>query len=840
MKTKIFYGFLGAMSLGTVAYGQTTVKGKLIDHNGNGLANINVSTSNISTSSDKDGYFQIYVSQKGAFELSISGVGYRNYVFKINPKGAETSLQPFVIHKSHHDIDQVDIHGYNSVNNKKVGVAKSGITDKDLPQSVQIINKQVIADQQVNTLADALKNANGVAMGANRGGVSENFYARGYSLVSNNMFKNGSRTNNGGQIEASTLESVEILKGSSALLYGGVSGGAVVNMVTKKPKFELGGEVSMRYGSWDNYKPTLDVYGPLSEKVAFRFIGTGSTSNSYRDEVKTDRIYVNPSVLYKLSDKSELNFTFDYLKSDYTPDFGIGSVEGKLNNEVGRNTFLNVNGAFNKTNSTNGQVAFDHNFSDNWKLSAIASVQNYLRNYYSAERITANAKGMAARALGRSTSEEFTMNQQLNLTGKFKTGGIKHQVLLGGDMDQSSTKSYAYTISTKNNIEYINAATGKKAIGAYDSIYVFNPATTQYVYNTVGGLRGLRTDVPEWTNNTWTKTDVYRYGAFAQDLIALTDKFKVLAGIRYTYQRTPYSDKYTYATGVKEEVKNLDANKNELGAKEDKAWSPKFGLIFQPREATTLYVSYANNFTSNSGYDIDFKPLAPSIIDHFEAGIKNDFFKGLLSTNLTWYRINNNRFTQMALLDANGNANADTNLKEFTGKTASDGVELDITGRLLPGLDILAGYAYNFMRYTETLDIYKYKNAAGVDTETSGSVVGDRLVGTTAHTGNATLFYTVQSGAFKNLKVGASAFYIGKRNAGWNNTKINERDGVNRLIAVDPFTTFDFSLGYRIGKLSLLAKVSNITDEFSYYIHENYSVNPIPPRNFMTTLSYKF
>src|SRR5690606_29198870 len=194
------------------------------------------------------------------------------------------------------------------------------------------------------------------------GAVSENFFARGYSLGSNNIFKNGARTNNGGQIEASTLESVEILKGSAALLYGGVSGGAVVNLVTKKPKFELGGEVEMRYGSWDKYKPTLDVYGPLSDKVAFRIVGTGESANSYRDFVSSERVYVNPSVLYRVSDKTELNFVFDYLKSNYTPDFGIGTVGGEIVESIGRGTFLNVPWAFNKTNSTNGQVALDHKF----------------------------------------------------------------------------------------------------------------------------------------------------------------------------------------------------------------------------------------------------------------------------------------------------------------------------------------------------------------------------------------------------------------------------------------------------------------------------------------------
>ena len=819
MKTKVFYALLASMSVG-LASAQTTIKGKIVDTQGNQLPNITIKNASKNTQSDRNGQFELYIPEKGTVQITVSAVGYQSQQFNVNSDKAITQLNTIILEKQGQDIDEVNIIGYNSINNKKVGVAKSGIENKNLPQSVQIINSQVIADQQINTLGDALKNANGIALGANRGSVGENFYARGYSMGSNNIFKNGVRTNNGGRIEASTLESVEILKGSAALLYGGVTGGAVVNLVTKKPKFETGGEVSFRYGSWDTYKPTVDVYGPLSNKVAFRIIGTGESANSYRDVVKTKRVYVNPSVLYKISDRTEVNFNFDYLKSDYTPDFGIGSVEGKINDQVGRNTFLNVNGAFNNTNSTNGQVSFDHNFNDHWKLSLVAGIQNYNRNYYGSDRLQANAQGIAPRALTRSATEEFTKNQQINLTGDFNTDGIKHQLLFGGDADQSSTKAYGYNIFADLN----NPNTPSTS---YDQIDVFNPINN-------------RKDIPEFTRDIWTKTNVNRYGAFIQDLISITEKFKVLAGVRYTYQKTPYSDRYNFATGITEQVINKDAQGNEVGAKIDKAWSPKFALIYQPIESSTIYASYTNNFISNSGYDINFQPLDPSLVDHFEAGIKNDFYDGKFSANLTAYRINNNKYTQMALLTANGDSNGDTNMKEFSGKSSSDGIELDITGRLLPGLEVIGGYAYNFMRYTETLDITKYTDANGKQAETSGSVEGVRLVGTTAHTGNATAFYTLQEGTLRGLKIGASAYYTGKRNAGWNNSKINERDGVNRVIKVDPFTTFDVSLGYTVGKFSILAKMANITDELSYFIHENYSVNPIPPRNFMTTLSYKF
>ena len=136
--------------------------------------------------------------------------------------------------------------------------------------------------------------------------------------------------------------------------------------------------------------------------------------------------------------------------------------------------------------------------------------------------------------------------------------------------------------------------------------------------------------------------------------------------------------------------------------------------------------------------------MGPSIIDQYEAGIKNDFFKGRLSANVTWYKIVNNRFAQTALFNAAGAPNADANLKEFTGKTASDGVEVDLTGTIVKGLNFIAGYSYNYMRYTETRN--EVKDSSGTVIAAGGIVEGERLVGTTKNTANGTLFYTFGSG----------------------------------------------------------------------------------------------
>ncbi|WP_421944195.1 TonB-dependent siderophore receptor [Pedobacter sp.] len=795
--TQIFNLAMLFVILSATAFAQSkngSVSGSIKTSDGNPAAFVSVGLKNTNktTQSDEKGNFQIKNVSAGNYTLKVSAVGVSTQEKEVSVKDGETANVSFSIAESSSQLDEVAITGYRTPNTKPVNLGKVAIAPRDLPQAVQIIGTQVITDQQANSLGDVMKNVNGVALGANRGGVGENFYSRGYSLGSNNIFKNGARTTIGGSPEASTLESVEVLKGSAALLYGGVTGGAVVNMVTKKPKFEYGGEVLMRTGSYSQYKPTVDLYGPISKKLAFRAIGTYENAGSFRDYVKSNRFYINPSLLYKISDKTEVLVQGDYLKSDYTPDFGVGSVNSVIV-DYGREKFINTPWAYNKTNTATAQANITHQFSENWKLNALGSFQSYNRNYYGSERIQANTNGVASRNLARQISQEYTYNQQINLSGNFKTGGIKHTLLVGVDADQSRVTSNAF-------------AYGKTAAGAnittfnYGNVNLFDPTT--YFGSGV---------MPEAFAITQTLAPIYRYGAFVQDLIEITSQFKVLAGIRYTDQKNSSS-----------RALNLETGAITQGAtKFDDAFSPKLGLIYQPLKTTSVYVSYANNFIPNSGIDINSQALPPSMVDQYEAGVKNDFFGGKLTANLTYYKIINSNISQAAIMP---DGSTSTLFRQLNGETTSDGFEADISGNLAKGLNFLMGYSYNYMRYTNTAPV-------------TGMIEDVRLVGTTKNTANATLFYTFQDGAVKGLKLGASAFYTGKRNGGWNDAK---NASTIRLIPLAAFTTLDFSAGYNWKKFSLLAKMSNITNELNYFVHENYSVNPIAPRQFLTTLSYKF
>jgi iron complex outermembrane recepter protein len=223
---------------------------------------------------------------------------------------------------------------------------KTNIKPINLPQSTVIIGKETIEQQQILRLSEVLKNANGVYVsGASNaaGNNQEEIGARGFTFNGNNTFKNGVRFNNSIIPETSSLENIEILKGSSALLYGNVAPGGILNLVTKKPKFTNGGEVNFRTSEYNLYKPTIDVYGSIndSKKLAFRLITSLEKGNSYRSVVNNERFYINPSLLFEFTDNTSLLIEGDYLKDTRTPDFGLTTIDYNI---VVQRIILKTNG----------------------------------------------------------------------------------------------------------------------------------------------------------------------------------------------------------------------------------------------------------------------------------------------------------------------------------------------------------------------------------------------------------------------------------------------------------------------------------------------------------------
>jgi iron complex outermembrane receptor protein len=773
------------------------IKGRIITHDLRPAYSVNVEIKETKkfTTSNEDGYFEFKNVTPGTYTIMVSFVGLVTQQ-KILEVGAKNVAGiDFTLTENEKELTEVIITTTKGNNKKPVTIGKISINPMDLPQSITVVGQSTIKDQQALRLSDVIRNVNGVYLTTTRGGVQESFAARGYNFSSTNLFKDGFRINSAVMPEISSLEKVEVLKGSAAILYGQVAPGGILNMVTKQPKFQFGGEVLLMAGSYDFYKPSFDVFGPLTSSVAYRVNGTFETENSFRNNISSKRYYVNPSFLFKLGKHTELLIEGDYLKHRFTPDFGIGTIDTTKIPDLPRSKFLGPLWSYNTTQQSTSTVTLRHQLNDSWALNAATSYQLFKRDYYSTERIQALANGDWVRPLGKINAEEQFYAAQVNLNGKFKTRSIEHTLLSGIDADKSFTTNFDFSFPS---------VTGLTA-GSYDKINIFDPG--KYVE---------RTDIPEATKIRKREAPVNRFGAYIQDLIKVSPKFNVLAGIRWSYVQT---------VGI-DSANLLNSIHSKGITRYDKAFSPRLGLVYKPLTTTSVFVSYANSFSVNAGQDIYGNSLQPSVIDQYEAGIKNDFFKGLLSANLTFYRIINNNLAQTAPYDKDGIQNSNTAIKILSGQVTSDGVELDLAGQPLQELTILAGYSHNHMRFTKT------------DSTKGNFIQGEKLVNNPANTANGSIFYTFSNHGLKGFKLGATAIYIGRRLGGNNNTVGQVQS--TRLIPVDGYATVDLSAGYIHKRISVMAKVSNVTNTLNYYVHENYSINPIPPRQFVATVAYKF
>lgn len=694
------------------------------------------------------------------------------------------------------NIEDVNLHKTGNPNKARPLSTKSNLTIMETPQPIAIVTHEIIEQQQAKQLSDVIKNVNGIYLTSARGGSQDSFGGRGFTFGNDNIFKNGARVNSGVFPEVTGLERVEVLKGANAMLYGNVGPGGIVNLITKKPRFEFGGMAGFSAGSWNSYKPTIDIYGPLSKKIAFRVNGAYEYAESFRDLVESKKNYFNPSFVFNISDDTQLIVEGDYLYHTFTPDFGIGSVTdnatgiSRLATEVSRNQFFGTNWQYQTNQQATTDIILNHQFSKRWALNAVASYQNYTKDYFSTERVQwaydsskNNFDPTWSRPLGRNYNEQNYTSLQINVNGEFSTGSFNHKILLGTDGDYGQADTYAYKIDANTPV----------------LLYLNNPST----WTNEGPM-------PNATRSSRNRINTKRYGFYAQDLISITKQFKLLAGLRW-------SSIQNEDTKVKNFATNLEIPTPDSGTKET-AFSPKVGLIYNPDENLSVFATYTNSFAPNTGFDESGSALKASTVDQYEIGIKKNLWNNAVGVNLTAYQIVN-RDTYTAPYLPSGTVAL---YRVYAGSVRSTGLELDITGNPTKNLSLIGGLSYNKTVYT--------------DTPENGFIENQRLVRTPALTANASVFYTFTEFA-KGLKVGATAFYTGDRKAGWNDVKGQKQ--ATRMIDIDGFTTVDISIGYEWKKFMIQGRVGNLFDVVNYNVHENYSVNPITPRNYYFTLTYK-
>lgn len=745
---------------------------------------------NRGTTTETDGTFIFKNIKPGNYTVVTTFIGLQSQEQTVIVIADQTSSISFILSESAQELEEITISDTRGLNEFLPLIGKGAIKPMDLPQSVMVIDKAILERQQALRLSDVLMNTNGVYVMGATGGTQEEIAGRGFAFGSSNTFKNGSRFNNSIMPEVSALEKVEILKGSSAILFGQVAAGGILNLVTKKPKFEKGGEISFRTGSYDFYKPSVDVYGTLdnSNRIAYRLNTSYENAGSFRDDVNAERIYFNPSFLIKAGRKTQILIEGDYLKDNRTLDYGTGAINYVIAN-VPRDRFLGAQWSYYKAAQRSTTVSVSHQLSKNWEVRGMTSLQGFNSDVYGTTRPNSGSfvkpDGNWIRGVQRSKTNEAYYVGQVDLIGQLNTGTVQHAVLIGADIDKYDTKTPAF-----NNL------------ARYDSINIYD--LTLYTQ---------RTDIPALTDRSLTKSLTNRAGVYVQDLVSVTEAFKVLAGIRYSYLDRE-NDVYTNPTSTTEASQVITTLN-------DDAFTPRFGVVYQPIKSISIFTSYANSFNINNGKDKLNQPLKPSFVDQYEVGIKNEFFNGLISANVTAYKIVNSDFAQAVIIPQGNPEQIPQGAQELAGEVTSKGLEIDIMSKSIKGVSFIGGYSYNDTRYTKS----------------NTFINNSRLRYNPSHTANMSIYYSF-SGILKGLNAGVLGFYVGDRVAG-RSTRTTITNDTYRLMTVPDYFQFDASAGYSFSNISLRIKVSNLLDQLSYNVHDDNSVNPIAPRMFSATVTYK-
>ena len=765
-----------------------TIQGKVLTADGQPAAEVTITIPKLkrTTLTDEEGLFSFDHIKPGSYTLEISLVGHEPVRQDVQVAGGKPLHLSIHLAVSGKQLSEVTVVATRTQNQKRADIGKAGIAAFDLPQSVAVVGKDVLDRQQVLTVGDALMNVNGIYVMGTTGGVQQEIGGRGYLFNSTNTFKNGMKFNNGVTPDLSGVERLEFLKGSAAILLGNVTAGGVMNIVTRKPIFEQGGQISFRAGSYDFYKPSLDIYGPIAgcQSVAYRLVTSYEKERSFRDYVKGERYYINPSFLIKAGKKVQVLVEGDYLTDTHTSDFGVGAINYVIPN-ISRTRFLGAPWSTNKATESNITVTTTWQINDHWQLRSLDGFYNYNVDLYGTTRpddgggAAIQTNGNWVRGVQHSATNEHYYLAQADLIGKFNTGGLGHQFLFGVSADKDQINTLAYSL-----------------LAVYDSINIFN--LNKYPQ---------RSDIPTLTRNTFTKAPITTAAVYLQHLVSITPGLKVLLGGRLGYVQS-LSNAYAYPTG-KTTPSSVYAH----------PFTPRVGIVYQPSPTLSLFTSYSNSFNTNTGTDTAGKALPLSFINQYEAGFKSDLLDRLLSFNLTVYQIVNSNLAQMSL--ANGNTN--TNIKELTGQVTSKGIEADLSTKAIQGFTIMAGYSYNDSRYTQSNTFPK----------------GSKIQYAPANIVTGSVFYSF-SGSLQGLGIGVTGMYVNGMNAGRvPRLKPTAAQKNYALIPLPDFTQLDATVRYSYRTLTFGLKCSNLFNALGYYAHEDGSVNPIAPTQFAATVAFR-
>ena len=518
-------------------------------------------------------------------------------------------------------------------------VGKTNTPILEIPQTVNVVTQQQLKDKKPETLAESLQNGSGVSYGNTTGGIFDSIIKRGFGGG-----RDGSIMRNG--VPASvmhsfnkTVESVEVLKGPASLLYGAQEPGGIINMVTKKPKYDFSNEIWAGIGNRNYWNAGFDTTGPIAESgFAYRFIFDMMQKDYWREFGEYKNVLFAPSLSYK-GDDYRINLAYTHTRSTDPIDRGMYLIPstGKL---LPIDKKRRLDEPFNKlkTKLDTLDVNFEKNLGENWLLKGAYAFSRSKHEYGHIRLMNVLNNGTATRR--NEYYDGFihrTHAGSLNLNGYVKTGEIEHNLLFGID-----AKEY-----------YRYRPGGLKDTGNHLSINIYHP-----IYGRVG--------LPTARESSIQYQKLKTIGFYVQDSINLTENLIYSLGTRYEY----YDQ---VARGTTSGPNSTD--------QQDGKFTWQTGLLYLLTPQWSVYTNYAQSFNPQMAMKGDIGDIKPEEGKSVELGTK--FQNDSITASAAVFNINKKNIMRTV-----------NSVSTPVGEARSRGFEFDFNGRVIQGLSVGASYAY--------------------------------------------------------------------------------------------------------------------------------------------------
>ena len=571
--------------------------------------------------------------------------------------------------------------GSGSYAARAVTIGKGTHTLKEIPQSVTVMTRKQMDDQGLTDLKDAANQTTGLVgvQGVGKGMIltSRGFQIDDWQYDGVPIPRNTYALGNWATQDLIFFDRMEVLRGASGLLQGTGSPGGAINLVRKRGQYAPTVTLTGKAGSWDHYGLQLDAGGPLNQTgtVRGRFVADEDQSQSFTDYEwsKTHSLY--GALDFDLREDTTLGLAVSHSDGESRPMIrGLPRYADGSPVDVSRSTYTGARWNHSDIDVTTVYADLEHRFNDDWafKVGAVRMTED---NQAKNQRLQTSGDGLNADGSGVqyadfvSDFDATKIGLDMNLVGRFEALSMQQEVMLGGNYSKfTSDDRFARTFN--NSSDTLFGIDHDRPEISYDGLL-----------NTPGGRA------------TPSKYDIRQKGLYGSWRVKPIEPLTLVLGSRVSWYD------YSYTSATQAAFSNVAIDEAPSTTNETGEFTPYAGIVYDLNREWAVYASYTDVFEPQTARTTSGSVLKPVIGSNYEIGLKGELMDGRVNTSLAVFRYDQEN---RAVNDvASGFACDGWYCSTASGKVRSQGIEAEISGEVLSGLQLFAGYTYNTTKYLE-------------------------------------------------------------------------------------------------------------------------------------------